>query len=292
MLNRIKSELLNLGLKFISVDEKIVRMILETNPSNLNEIVILPAIKIVMQKILAKLENKRIYGRVYNGVLNDIKVSVIRSLIGAPNCAMTIECLKRCKTKIIIRLDACGGIKTPNLKVNIGENLIPQLAYCDDGTSPQYIREHPSLANDLDTISNPLAKFQNLLTGNKTIFISRPDVTLKDILLKEGNSLFPNKVKEVDLWTTDALFCESSDFIRSLQSVNVQGIDMESSILFLLGKLYNLKTASILSVTDLPGDLKYDLLHSKEIHPDMENGIDNAIKVLIKSLSQIKYYLL
>ncbi len=292
MLNRIKSELLNLGLKFISVDEKIVRMILETNPSNLNEIVILPAIKIVMQKILAKLENKRIYGRVYNGVLNDIKVSVIRSLIGAPNCAMTIECLKRCKTKIIIRLDACGGIKTPNLKVNIGEILIPQLAYCDDGTSPQYIREHPSLANDLDTISNPLAKFQNLLTGNKTIFISRPDVTLKDILLKEGNSLFPNKVKEVDLWTTDALFCESSDFIRSLQSVNVQGIDMESSILFLLGKLYNLKTASILSVTDLPGDLKYDLLHSKEIHPDMENGIDNAIKVLIKSLSQIKYYLL
>ncbi len=292
MLNRIKSELLNLGLKFISVDEKIVRMILETSPSNLNEIVILPAIKIVMQKILAKLENKRIYGRVYNGVLNDIKVSVIRSLIGAPNCAIIVECLKRCKTKIIIRLDACGGIETPNLKVNIGEILIPQLAYCDDGTSPHYIREHPSLANDLDFLSNPLAKFHNLLTGNKTIFISRPDVTLKDIILKEGKSLFPNKVKEVDLWTTDALFCESLDFIRSLQSVNVQGIDMESSILFLLGKLYNLKTASILSVTDLPGDSKYDLLHSKEIHPDMENGIDNAIKVLIKSLSQIKYNLL
>ncbi len=52
MLNKIKSELLNLGLKFISVDEKIVRMILETSPSNVNVIVIVPAVKIVMQKIL------------------------------------------------------------------------------------------------------------------------------------------------------------------------------------------------------------------------------------------------
>ena len=101
MLNRIKSELLNVGLKFISVDEKIVRMLLETGPSNINEIVILPAIKIVMKKILQKLQNKRIHGRVYNGELNNVRVSVIRSLIGAPNCAITVECLRRCKTKFI-----------------------------------------------------------------------------------------------------------------------------------------------------------------------------------------------
>lgn len=292
MLNRIKSELLNLGLKFISVDEKIVRMILETSPSNINEIVILPAVKLVMQKILQNLQNKRIYGRVYNGELNNVKVSVIRSLLGAPNCAIAVECLKRCKTKIIIRLDVCGGIENYEKKIDIGDILIPELAYCDDGTSPQYIREHPSLANDLDKITTPLARFQNLLTGNQTIFISRPNLTLKNILLNEGVSLLTSKVKEVKLWTTDALFCESLDFIRALQSINIHAIDMESSILFLLGKLHNLNTASILSVTDLPGDPKYDLLNSKEIHPDMENGIDNTIKILIKSLPKIKYNLL
>ena len=292
MLNRIKSELLNVGLKFISVDEKIVRMLLETSPSNVNEIVILPAIKIVMKKILQKLQNKRIYGRVYNGELNNVRVSVIRSLIGAPNCAMTVECLRRCKTKLIIRVDTCGGIETPNMKVDIGNIIIPKLAFCDEGTSPQYIRENPSLANDLDAISNPFAKFQNLLTGNQTIFISRPDINLNEVLLNSGNTLFPNKTISGDLWTTDALFCESLDFVRSLQSINIQGIDMESSILFLLGKLYNLKTASILSVTDLPGHLKYDLLHSKEIHPDMENGINNAIKLLFNTLPKIKSDLL
>ncbi|MHA1987106.1 MAG: phosphorylase family protein [Promethearchaeota archaeon] len=291
MLNKIKSELLNLGLKFISVDEKIVRMILETSPSNVGEIVILPAVKIVMQKILKKLQNKRTYGRVYNGVLNDVNVSVIRSLVGAPNCAIAVECLKRCKTKIIIRIDVCGGIKNDNSKIDVGDVLIPQMAYCDDGTSPQYIREHPSLANDLESIPNPLSKFQNLLTGNQTIFISKPNVIIKDILIEEGKALLSNKIKEVKLWCTDGLFCESLDFIRALQSINIQAIDMESSILFLLSKLYNLKAAAILSVTDLPGDSKYDLLHSKEVHPNMETGIDNIIKILIKSLPKIKYNL-
>ena len=292
MLNKIKSELLNLGLKFISVDEKIVRMILETSPSNINEIVILPAVKLVMQKILKKLEKKRIYGRVYNGELNSVKVSVIRSFIGAPNCAIAVECLKRCKTKIIIRLDVCGSIENVDSKTDIGDILIPKLAYCDDGTSPQYIREHPSLVNGLESISNPLSKFQNLLTGNQTIFISQPNIELNDLLLEEGNSLFSNTVKQVKIWSTDGLFCESLDFIRALQSISVQAIDMESSILFLLGKLYNLKTASILSVTDLPGNSKYDLLAAKEIHPEMENGIDNAIKILMKAIPKIKYSLL
>lgn len=245
-----------------------------------------------MKKILQKLQNKRNYGRVYNGEINNIKVSVIRSLVGAPNCAMTVECLKRCKTKIIVRLDACGGIERPDMKVDIGNILIPKLAFCDDGTSPQYIRENPSLANDLKSISNPFAKFQNLLTGNQNIFISRPNSDLNEIFVGSGSSLFPNKILTGDIWTTDALFCESLDFIRALQSINIQGVDMESSILFLLGKLYNLKVASILSVTDLPGHLKYDLLHSKEIHPEMETGVDNAIKVLMNGLPQIKNDLL
>ncbi|MFW9822883.1 MAG: nucleoside phosphorylase [Candidatus Thorarchaeota archaeon] len=264
-------------------------MTLETSPSNVNEIVILPAIKLVMQKILSKLQNKKRYGRVYNGELNGVKVSLIRSLIGAPNCAIVVECLRRCKTKIIIRLDVCGGIKNEHSKIDIGDILIPQSAYCDDGTSPQYLREHPSLANNFEHISNPLSKFQNLLTGNQTVFITYPNKELTNLLVEEGKSLFSDRVKQVRLWTTDGLFCESLDFIRALKSSSIQAIDMESSILFLLGKLYNLKTASLLSVTDLPGDSKFDLLTSKVIHQDMESGIENNIKILMNALPKIKY---
>lgn len=292
MLNRIKSELLNVGLKFISVDEKIVRMILETSHSNINEIVILPAIKIVMKKLLQKLQNKRNYGRVYNGELNNVKVSIVRSLIGAPNCAMVVEALKRCKTKVIIRIDVCGGIENIITPINIGDILIPKLAFCDDGTCPHYFRENPALVNELESISNPMGKFQNMFTGNQTVFKSKPNDTLKEILFNKGVSILRDKVKLADLWTMDALFCESLDFVRALSSINIQCVDMESSILFLLGKIYNLKTSSILSVSDLPGHSKYDLLNSNEIHHDMENGIDNTIKILINSLPQIKYELI
>ncbi len=291
MLNRIRIELLNLGLKFISVDDKIVRMFLETSASNINEIVILPAVKIVMQKLLKKLQNKRNYGRVYNGELNNVRVSIIRSLMGAPNCAMTVEALKRCKTKIIIRIDFCGGIGSEVFPINIGDIFIPKLAYCDDGTSPQYLRENTSLVNELESIPNPMGKFQTIFTGNQTIFISKPNEMLRELFLRKGTELLPNNVKETNLWTTDALFCESLDFVRALSSINVQSVDMESSILFLLGKIYNLKTVSVLSVSDLPGNPKYDLFRSNEIHPDMLNGIDNAIKLLINALPKVKLVL-
>ncbi len=288
MFDKIKTELLNLGLKLMSIDEKIVRIFLETRPSNVNEIVILPAVKLVMKRILNKLQNKRVNGRVYNGFLDGVKVSVIRSLVGCPNCAIAVESLKRClNTKIIIRVDFCGGIESDKSEIKIGDTLIPSHAYCGDGTSPQYILKYPELLTQLNSIVNPIPKVQEIKAGNQTIFISKPDGELKDILLKTGNSQFPN-VKEVKFWTTDALFCETEDFVESLKSIDVQGIDMESSILFLLGKLYSIRTTSILSVSDLPNNPKYDIFKSNEIHPNLNKGINNSINILIKALPRIK----
>ncbi len=288
MIDKLKNELLNLGLKFISVDEKIVRIFLETSPSNVNEIVIMPAVKMVMRKIVNKLQNKRVYGRVYNGLLNEVKVSIIRSLVGCPNCAIAMESLKRCKTKIVIRTDFCGGIENSSSSIQIGDIIIPKLAYCGDGTSAQYILKHSELLSQLESIQNPLSRFQQIITGNETVFVTKPHEELKNLLVSEASSSIPNKVKEADLWTTDALFCETHDLINSLRSINVGAIDMETSILFLLGKIYNLKTISLLSVSDLPGNSKYDFLKTNEIHLDVESGIDTAIKVMIKSLPKVK----
>jgi purine-nucleoside phosphorylase len=287
MLNKIRSELLNFGLKFISIDEKIVRMILETSPSNINELVILPAIKPVMKKIINKMKNKASHGRVYNGLLNGIQVSVIRSHIGAPNTAMIVECLRRSKAKIIIRVDVCGGISTSEAKVNIGDILIPKLAYCDDGTSPHYLRSFPSLINQCKFVPNPLANSETPISGNTTVFKALPNRDLVDLILGDAFAKYGNRIKEIDLWTMDALFCETVEFVQAIRELNVSGIDMESSILFLLGTLYNLKTVSILSVSDLPGDSNYDLLQSNQIHPNMEKGIDDSIQLLFNTLPKM-----
>jgi len=283
--------MLNLGLKFISVNEKVVRMILETGSSNINEIVLLPAVKLVMKKLVNQLQNKGVYGRVYNGKLNGIKVSIIRSQVGCPNMALTLECLKRSKAKIVVRVDFCGGIYGEDNTINIGDILIPKTAHCGDGTSSEYIRANQTLLNRLESISNPLSATLNLTASPQTIIISKPNEILKELLIREARSLYPGKVRESHLWTTDALFCETFEFLRALNSINIKGIDMESSILFLLGQLYNLKVASILSVSDLPGHAQYDLLNSNEIHSDMDVGINNAIKILISVLPKIQHTL-
>ena len=281
--------MLNMGLKFISVDQKIVRMILETSSSNINEIVLMPAVKIVMKKLVNRLQNKIVHGRVYNGTLNGIKVSIIRSQVGCPNAALTLESLKRSKAKIVVRVDFCGGIYGENTTINIGDIVIPKSAYCGDGTSSEYLRANQTLLNRLESITNPLSTTQNLIASPQTIFISKPNEILKKLLIREARSLQPGKAIESHLWTTDALFCETYEFLRALNSIDIKAIDMESSILFLLGQLYNLKVASILSVSDLPGDEKYDLLKSNEIHPDLDVGISNAVKILIKALPKIQH---
>jgi purine-nucleoside phosphorylase len=287
MINKIKSELINLGLKFIDVDEKIVRLFLETSPSNVNEIVILATTKLVMKKVVQKLEKKTKKGYVYNGLINGVRVSVIRCHMGCPNMAIMMEALRRTKAKKILRIDFCGGLSTGENKVSIGDMIIPKVAYCGDGTSPQYILTNTSLSTRLSKIENPRGSFQNLIAGNQYIYISEPKESLENILYTQGQALYASKIKHVKLWTTDALFCETQEFLRTLESIDVEAVDMESSVMFLMGSLYNLQTSAILAVSDLPGT-EYDLLKTNEIHPEMESGIDRAIQVLINSLPDIK----
>ncbi|MFO7797806.1 MAG: hypothetical protein ACQERB_03440 [Promethearchaeati archaeon] len=287
MIKKIKSELLNLGLKFISVDEKIVRLFLETKPENISDIVILPTVKSVMRKMVNKLEGKNKQGRSFNGIINGVRVSIIQCHLGAPNMAIMIEALRRTKAKKIIRIDFCGGVSGLNSNVTIGNMIVANSTYCGDGSSPQYILKYPGLTTQFSSISNPLGRFQNLIAGSQEIFITYPDEDLTNILFNKGKELYQNRIKKVDLWTTDALFCETTEFLNAMRSINVEAVDMESSVMFLLGKKYNLKTTALLAVSDLPGT-EYDLLETNEIHPDMENGIDNAIGTLIQSLPEIK----
>ncbi len=289
MFNRIKSEFLNAGLKLMnySVDDKIVRIFFESASSHVNNIVILPAVKIIMKRLLSKLRNKSVHGRIYNGLLNNVPVSIIRSFVGCPNMAITMECLKRTKANILLRVDFCGGINT-NEEIDIGETLIPKTAYCGDGTSPHYINLYRNQIHDLSSISNPFHQLGEVGQGTAKTFFAEANNRLKDILFDTGCSINPQKTKLVNLWTTDALFSETPDFLASLASINVQAIDMESSILFLLGKFFNLKTVSILSVSDLPGNSRYDLFKSNEIHPELENGINRTLEILMQSLPKIR----
>lgn len=288
MLNKLKSGLLNLGLKFMSIDEKIVRMFLETSPNSVNEIVILPAVKMVMKKLVGKLTEKRVKGRVYNGKINGIPVSIVMSYVGCPNMAIALECFKRCSTKVIVRLDFCGGFSLNNDQIDVGDLLIPRLSYCGDGTTPYYLFKHPDLKNQLGNSEKPIDGLELLGSQGKGYYYGKPDERLKEILHAQANQQYGSKSREADFWTIDAFFCETDELITSIKEMGVKGIDMENSILFLLGELFKIRTASILSVSDLPGHSKYDTMKSNEIHPNLITGVDNAISVLYNALPKIQ----
>ncbi|MFO8019164.1 MAG: hypothetical protein R6U96_11050 [Promethearchaeia archaeon] len=278
MFDKLKAGLLNVGMKFISVDEKIVRMFFETKPSRFKKIVIMPAVKFVMKKLIDELDSKRKHGRVFNGVLNNTHVSIVRSLVGAPNAAIAIECLKRCNVDTIIRIDFCGGLD----KINIGDILIPERAYCGDGTSPNYLMKYPTIRHQLNWTENPFYEGDTSRLISERTYQVLPNKKLMKLFLTQFSQL-----KKVNLWSTDALFCETNEFINTIKKLNINAVDMETSILYLLGKIYNIKTVSVLSVSDLPGHEKYDFLKQNNMHPDMERGIKNAIKLLIKLLPKI-----
>ncbi len=288
MVEKIKSGLLNLGLKFISIEEKLFRMFLETSPTKVNEIVILPAVKLVMEKVVKRLKNKIKHGNVYNGKLGDIEVSVIQSLVGTPYIAEKLECLKFTKCKVIIRTDFCGGLNIPSRSIEPGEIIIPESAFCGDGVSPYYILKYYEELKNLEFIKNPIEGISKIKAGNERIYKISPSNELNEILLNTARSLYSNKILTGPIWTTGALFLETEDVAKSWIKEGIIGVDMESSLLFLLGQLFNIKTASVISVSDVVGHEKYDIFKSNYIHPEIFTGIDRTIEIVINSLKKIK----
>ncbi len=288
MAEKIKTGLLNLGLKFISINEKIFRMILETAPSNVNEIVILPAVKTVMEKIVKKLKNKSQHGNVYNGKLGEAEVSVIQSLMGCPYIAEKMECLKFTKCKAVIRVDFCGGLNLPNEAIEPGQIIIPEFAYCGDGTSPYYIIKYFEKLNNLEYIENPIENIKTIKAGNERVYKVYPSNDLNNILVNSAKKFYPNKILTGPIWTTDAFFCETDDVAKAWIREGIIGVDMESSLLFLLGNLLNIQTASVVSISDVVGHEKYDIFKSNYIHPEIFSGINQAIEIVVKSLKDVE----
>ena len=288
MVEKIKSSLLNLGLKFISIEEKLFRMFIETSPTKVNEIVILPAVKLVMEKVVKRLKNKIKHGNVYNGKLGDVEVSVIQSFIGTPYIAEKLECLKYTKCKVIIRTDFCGGLNIPGRSIEPGKIIIPESAFCGDGVSPYYILKYYEELKNLEFIKNPIEGISKIKAGNERIYKISPSNELNEILLNTAGSLYSNKILTGPIWTTGALFLETDDVAKSWIKEGIIGVDMESSLLFLLGQLFNIKTASVISVSDVVGHEKYDIFKSNYIHPEIFTGIDRTIEIVINSLKKIK----
>lgn len=261
--NKVRVGLINAGLKFISVDDKLVYMFLETNKKNVRPIVINSITKPIANKFIALLKKSNgynQYGLVHNGYIQGIPVSFIRTEMGAPNAAITIETLKRTDAKIVIRADVCGSLTE---EIPIGSVFLPYQAIIGEGTSPYYCRK---FGQDCD---------ESQMDNRLTPILQEKIASMKD---EWKDRLFEGKI-----WTTDALLCETEAEVQGWQQKGAQAVDMETSVLYLLSGLMHLPSVALLGVTDIPGS-EYDLFTSNNMHPESESAMDRVVEITQKIL--------
>ncbi len=263
-------KLVNVGLSMISVDQKLVRMILDTFSSNLHPVVILVVTKMIQEKIIALLEKpekKSIH--VTNGKIGGINVSVVRTHIGGPHTAMIIECLKRSGVHTIIRFDFCGSLKE---EIPVGSVIVPKACLLLDGTSKDYLEEYTN-----QQIINNQIQTENA--------ISRCSCTER--LWTQFNSLSKDaSIKGCNLIvSTDTLFLETQRKVAYWKSLQAEAVDMECSVVYLLSALYNIDSIAVMVVTDQPCSDRYDMFKNNKLFEGLETSIAKGLDLVKRLVS-------
>lgn len=203
------------------------------------EYAILPGDPGRVERISAFLEDTRevAYNREYKtvtGYYKGIKIMVTSTGIGGPSTGIAVEELSKIGVKTMIRIGSCGALQK---NIRLGDIIIASGAVRNEGTSDTYIgRDFPAV----------------------------PDTEVMLNLLKSANELkFPYHggiIRSHDSFYTDAE--EKIDDYWSEKGV--LGADMESSPLFVIGRLRGIKTASVLNVV-------------VEYNNELDNGINDYV---------------
>ncbi len=191
---------------------------------------------------------------VHNGEINGVPVSFIRTEMGSPNAAVTMETLKRTGAKIIIRADVCGSLSST---IPIGSIFLAKDALIGEGTSSYYCRKYGETRDKSTLDPRFLPILQKILP-----------LATKD---------WKNWYKEGCIWTIDALLCETENEIAAWRELGAQAVDMETSVMYFLSELFKIPTIALMGVTDIPGS-EFDLFTENKMHPQTELAMQRVVE--------------
>lgn len=242
----------SMGMSLLSQDSRIVHMLLGCGPNSIAKRVLLPATQMCEERILGFVKEPRKKGQTHLGKVGSLSVSVVSTGIGCPSAAVVLEALHRADVKTAIRVDFVGGLKD---HIDIGGIIIADSAFKGDGTTRHYMGGERIDAN--------------------------PELTS---LLIQKSKEHGRDAYVGPVWTTDALFRETPELCREAAEKGCIGIDMECSAVFTLGKIYGMRTAAIMVVSDNPAAGK-SFLNIKKFPPELLQGLDDAIKIALDTIT-------
>ena len=161
----------------------------------------------------------------YHGVMNGYRVSVIDSRIGAPVASDCLYFLRFTKCKAVVYSGAIGGLQE---NICIGDIIVPTGAVRGEGASKYFIEEnYPAVAD---------YGLTNILSDTLVQTYRKCDVN----------------IHHGPIFTTDSFASETPEFLEECKSRNLLGIEMETSVMYVLGGLFGMKVASFHVVSDNP----------------------------------------
>jgi uridine phosphorylase len=154
-------------------------------------------------------------------------VTVVAPAMGAPYAVMVLENLIALGARMVLAFGWCGSLQAD---VRIGALVLPKRAVPGDGTSRHYCPEG-----------------QTYLEPHPVLYAGL------EARLKET----PVPWQAGSIWTTDAVYRETAEFVRHCQERGILAVEMEMAALFAVGQFRQVPVAGLLVVSDELFTLKW-----------------------------------
>ncbi|MHA2251548.1 MAG: nucleoside phosphorylase [Candidatus Kariarchaeaceae archaeon] len=208
---------------------------LKVKPGDLTDTILMPGDPKRVKKIANKWDERKKVADYrqfvsYTGSYSGTPISAISSGIGPSACEIVITELKNVGIKHIIRVGSCGALQK---EINLGDLVISEAAVRLEDTSKHYVMpEYPAFASRMITSALIRACEENNIpyhvgvTGSSSSFY--------------GGQGRPG-------WN-NYLACHRENLVEDLQKAGVLNLEMEASLLFVMGSIYQIQTGSICAV--------------------------------------------
>ncbi len=193
----------------------------------------------------------------FTGELQGVRVSAIQLTVGAPATVAQMEQMIACGAKVFLSLGWAGSL---NQRAPVHSMLVPTTCIREEGTSYHYL-------------------------GHDAIVKADPRIAN---LLVEAAQAENEVVNSGPHWTTDAIYREGGEKIAAYHDLGVMGVDMETSAMYALGKVYNVAVGNLLVVSDsLWGEWRMSF-HSTETREATHRGEKVILRALDKVVADFK----
>ncbi len=190
----------------------------------------------------------------FTGKYKDKLISIQSTGMGTPSISIIIEELIMLKVNSLIRIGTCGAI---NNNLNLTDLVIATGAHSTH-----------TLFRDF----------------NNSIISGIPDFKLTNMLLNSAEKF--NFTTHYGTIVTSEFFYESNfDLYEKFSNYNTLAVEMETYPLFVISNKNKIKSASVLTVSDL-------VFNKKRADKDiLKKGIDNMIKFVLETIVENYDYL-